>query len=261
MNSLQQVFDGLGPRKALMPFLMAGHPSREQFVRNLTEAARIADIIEVGIPFSDPLADGPVIQAAGNTALNNGTTFAAAVEMIREAKPAAPVVLMLSVNQVLAQGVTRFAARAAEAGVCGAIIPDLPFDDAGSVRDALRANGIALIAMVAPTTPYRRLEAILKAAEGFVYMISVAGVTGTRDHFERGTLEYMRRVRELSPVPVCAGFGISTPAHITQLADAADGFVVGSALIRAIDEGRDICAFLTTLRNACAGSVPQESTL
>jgi tryptophan synthase alpha chain len=261
MNRLSQAFEDLGGRKALLPFLMAGHPSPAEFTANLRKAAQVADIIEVGIPFSDPLADGPVIQAAGSKALRNGTTFSAALDMIREAQPAVPVVLMAGVNQVLAQGVSTFAAKASDAGVCGIIIPDLPFDDSYSFRAPLRNHGITLISMIAPTTPADRLSAILNEAEGFVYMISVAGVTGVREGFAGATLEYMARARELSPVPVCAGFGISSPSHIAQLVDVADGFVVGSALIRAIDDGQCALEFLTTLRNACAGAAPQESTL
>jgi tryptophan synthase alpha chain len=235
-------------RRALMPFLMSGHPNPAAFVANLRAAAEFADVIEVGVPFSDPLADGPVIQAAAAQALKHGTTLAGTLDMLRSRKAGPPVLLMLSVNQVLAGGIETFARRAAESGVSGVITPDLPFEESAQAREVFTRQGLALIAMLAPTTSTPRMRAILKAAQGFVYLISVAGVTGTRDSFPPETFDYIRRARELSPVPVCVGFGISKPAHIEQLREHADGFIVGSALIRGLDEGRSVRDILTPLK-------------
>jgi len=239
-------------RAALMPFLMSGHPTAAEFERNLAAAAEFADVIEVGVPFSDPLADGPVIQAAAAAALKQGTTLAATLEVLGKRKAGPPVVLMLSVNQVLACGFEEFAKRAASAGVSGAIIPDLPFEESGQAHELFTRHGLALIAMLAPTTSEPRMRAILGQAQGFVYLISVAGVTGTRDGFPPETLAYIQRAREASRVPVCVGFGISTPAHIAQLKDHADGFIVGSALIKALDSGRPVAEVLAPLHDACA---------
>jgi tryptophan synthase alpha chain len=239
---------------ALMPFLMAGHPTPAAFAANLAAAAEFADVIEVGVPFSDPLADGPVIQSAAAQALKHGTTLASTLDEIRSRKAGPPVVLMLSINQVLATGLEGFARRAAEAGVSGAIIPDLPFEESAQARDVFTRQGLALIAMLAPTTSEARMRAILKQAQGFVYLISVAGVTGTRDSFPPETIDYIRRACELSPVPVCVGFGISKPAHIEQLREHADGLIVGSALIRGLDEGRSVRDMLAPLKSALTGA-------
>ncbi len=238
-------------RKALLPFLMSGHPTPGTFVQNLRQAAAYADVIEVGVPFSDPLADGPVIQHAAEVALRNCTTLGSTLQALALREPGPPVVLMLSINQVLARGMQRFVAQAAEAGVSGAIIPDLPFEEAADVRAQCKRHGLSLIAMLAPTTPPGRMADILRQAQGFAYLISVAGVTGTREGFAAETAEYIRDARKLSPVPVCVGFGISKPQHIHELSENADGFIVGSALIRGIDEGRSAGDVLEPLHAAC----------
>jgi len=238
-------------RKALLPFLMAGHPTPQAFTRNLAEAADFADVIEVGVPFSDPLADGPVIQAAAAQALKHGTTLASTLEVLGSRKAGPPVVLMLSVNQVLAGGLQRFAQRAADAGVSGAIIPDLPFEEQRDVREVFTRQGLALVSMLAPTTRPGRALDILRGAQGFAYLISVAGVTGAREGFAPETIEYIRRSAAQSPVPVCVGFGISRPQHIEQLREQADGFIVGSALIRGLEQGQSVAEVLRPLREAC----------
>lgn len=238
-------------RKALLPFLMAGHPSPQAFAHNLAAAGEFADVIEVGVPFSDPLADGPVIQAAAATALKHGTTLSGTLDVLARRKAGPPLVLMLSVNQVLAGGLERFAQRAAKAGVSGAIIPDLPFEEQQEAREVFTRQGLALVSMLAPTTRPERAEAILKHAQGFAYLISVAGVTGAREGFAPETIEYIRRSAALSPVPVCVGFGISRPQHIEQLREHADGFIVGSALIRGLEQGLSVADVLRPLREAC----------
>ena len=242
-------------RKALLPFLMSGHPTPEAFAANLEAAGEFADVIEVGVPFSDPLADGPVIQEAGAQSLKNGTTLAATLETLRARKPGPPVVLMLSFNQVLAGGIEQFADRAVAAKVSGAIIPDLPFDEQDELRKMFAQREMALIAMLSPTTSEARMRQILTKAEGFAYLISVAGVTGTRDAFGEETVEYIRRAKSISPVPLCVGFGISKAQHIEQLRKSADGFIVGSALIRGLGQGSSVADILGPLRKACDGEV------
>lgn len=271
-NPIAAAFDRAraAKRRALVPFLMSGYPTREGFRAALAEAAALADVIEVGVPFSDPLADGPVIQAAAAQALKQGTTLAQTLEDIvaRTLEPQAsargqapsltlraqsgtlpPVVLMLSINQVLAGGAQNFAQRLRAAGVAGAIVPDLPHEEAGSLRAEFAAHGLELLNMLAPTTSPERTKAIAQSARGFLYLISSAGVTGTRDSFPPETLAYIKRARELSRAPVCVGFGISRPEHVKQLADA-DGFIVGSALIKAQGEGRSIKEVLQPLRQS-----------
>ncbi|MBE7490934.1 MAG: tryptophan synthase subunit alpha [Planctomycetes bacterium] len=249
-SAIQKAFDRarVSGRRALVPFLMSGYPTRGDFRAALARAATLADVIEVGVPFSDPLADGPVIQAAAARALQQGTTLAQTLEDVTGIE-GPPVVLMLSINQVLAGGAQMFAQRLKAAGVAGAIVPDLPFEEAGSLRAEFSARGLELLNMLAPTTAPDRMATIAQSARGFLYLISSAGVTGTRDTFPPETLAYIRRARELSRAPVCVGFGISRPEHIRQLADA-DGFIVGSALIKAQGEGRDIKDVLQPLHAA-----------
>lgn len=243
-------------RKALIPFLMSGHPTPQAFAANLREAARFADVIEVGVPFSDPLADGPVIQSAASKALAHGTTLEQTLHTIAESTLHVPVVLMLSVNQVLAHTPEGFARKAVAAGICGAIIPDLPHEESTGIREVFTRQGLTLVPMLAPTTGPERMKTILTGATGFVYLISVAGVTGTRDSFPPATLAYMQRAARHAKAPLCVGFGISLPSHLDQLREYADGFIVGSALIRAIDEGRSIQSVLQPLNAAAAQTSP-----
>jgi tryptophan synthase alpha chain len=254
--SLQELEAAIGRatkegRKALMPFLMSGHPTLAAFESNLAAAGEFADVIEVGVPFSDPLADGPVIQEAAAKALRNGTTLAHTLEVLQRREAGPPVVLMLSYNQVLAGGVERFAERTATANVSGAIVPDLPFEEQAEVRELFACQNLALISMLAPTTDESRMRAILEDARGFVYLISVAGVTGAREGYPPGTIEYIRKAKLLSSVPVCVGFGVSKPVHVEQLREYADGFIVGSALIRRLKDGGSITDILQPLRAAC----------
>ena len=257
LNAIKAAFEKAHSegRKALMPFLMSGHPDAEGFARNLAEAGRYADVIEVGVPFSDPLADGPVIQAAAAQALKAGTSLASTLAAIARRKSGPPVVLMLSFNQVLAHGLDEFAARLAEAGVSGAIVPDLPFEESDALQLAFTQHGLAFVSMLAPTTCASRMKTILEQAYGFVYLISVAGVTGTRDTYPSETIEYIRTAAQIARVPVCVGFGISKPQHIEQLREHAAGFIVGSALIRSIDQGGTIADILAPLREACDATI------
>lgn len=238
-------------RKALLPFLMSGHPTPEEFKRNLEQAGSFADVIEVGVPFSDPLADGPVIQAAAVTGLKNKSTLASTLEVIRNRADDTPVVLMLSFNQVLAGGVDNFAAKLKDTGVSGAIIPDLPFGESDEIHDIFTRQGLVQISMLAPTSSHDRRRQILRQARGFVYLISVTGVTGTREGYPPETVNYIRHVTEHADVPTCVGFGISRREHIGQLREHTDGFIVGSALIGGIGEGRSVADVLKPLREAC----------
>ncbi|MCE9582774.1 MAG: tryptophan synthase subunit alpha [Planctomycetes bacterium] len=219
-------------RPALMPYLCAGFPDGATF-RSLLQAAADAgaDLVEIGIPFSDPIADGPAIQHASNDALIAGTTPAKALEWSRKFDGAVKVVMTYA-NVVLARGAKRFFAGAAKAGFSGAIVPDLTPEGARlHVEDA---SGLDLIPMVAPTTTPGRLRKLVAGRGGFVYLVSVAGVTGARKDLPPGLEAFVKRVRRVTPRPVCVGFGIATPAHAAAVGRFADGVIVGSALVNVI---------------------------
>ena len=238
-------------RKALVPFLMSGYPTAHVFAANLADASKFADVIEVGVPFSDPLADGPVIQAAAAESLKQGTTLRSTLETLMNREDGPPVVLMLSFNQVRAHSFDGFAKQCVNARVSGAIVPDLPFEESGELKQVFAQHGLVLISMLAPTTSPARQKAILEEALGFAYLISVAGVTGARRAYAPETVEYIRKAAALASVPVCVGFGISKPEHIEQLREHADGFIVGSALIKKIQQGGSVAEVLAPLRQAC----------
>ena len=236
--SLESAFNGHGRAAALMPYLMGGYPSIDESVEcGLAAADAGADLLELGIPFSDPLADGPVIHAAGTAALAAGATPHAVLGACERLAARVPVVLMVYANIVLTAGAEAFALRAAAAGAAGLIVPDLPFDEADAVRAACDAEGLALIPLVAPTTTPERIAAIGAGARGFVYTVSLTGTTGERAELPPGLTETVERVRAATEVPVAVGFGISTAEHARAVAEIADGVIVGSRIVRAAGEG------------------------
>ncbi|HEX2104351.1 MAG TPA: tryptophan synthase subunit alpha [Solirubrobacteraceae bacterium] len=238
---IADAFAGSGKRAALMPYLMGGFPDLE-VSRAIGEAYADggADLVELGVPFSDPLADGPVIQAAGTRALAAGTTVAAVIELAGALAERLPVVLMCYANLLMARGVERFAADVAAVGASGLIVPDLPLEEADDTLAACDAAGLALVPLVAPTTPDDRLAAIGARARGFLYTVSVTGTTGERAALSDTFAGVVARARAHTSVPVALGFGIATPEHAAQAADAgADGVIVGSRLVRAAGEAGD----------------------
>lgn len=225
-------------RAALIPYITAGFPRLDrlpEMVRALSEAG--ADIIEIGIPFSDPLADGPVLQAASTAALKQGIRIADILRVVgdlRRTIPAlAPLVFLTYVNPVYRFGVDAFAKAARDAGVCGLIIPDLPWVEGQAVRQAVKGHEMAVIPLVAPTSNPAHLRAI-RSARGFVYGVSVTGVTGARQSVDSGVADLVARVKKVVPLPVAIGFGISTPEQARDVGRLADGVIVGSALVEAI---------------------------
>jgi tryptophan synthase alpha chain len=196
-----------------------------------------ADLVELGIPFSDPLADGPVIHAAATEALGAGATPHGVLRVCEQLAARVPVVLMVYANVVMTAGVEGFALRAAAAGASGLIVPDLPHDEAGELRAACDAEGLALVPLVAPTTTPERIAEIGADARGFVYTVSLTGTTGERAELPPGLTETVARVRAASTVPVAVGFGISTADHARAVAEIADGVIVGSRVVRAAGEG------------------------
>jgi tryptophan synthase alpha chain len=225
-------------RAALMPYLMGGYPSLEESGRIGEACVRAgADVLELGMPYSDPLADGPVIHEAGSRALAAGANVAGVLEVARTLAPSVPVVLMCYANMVMAPGVDAFVARLARTGACGLIVPDLPGEEAAETLAACDAHGIALVPLVAPTTTPERLAEIGARARGFLYTVSVVGTTGERAALSDRFAEVVSRAKASTAVPVALGFGISTPEHACQAADAgADGVIVGTRLVRAAGE-------------------------
>jgi tryptophan synthase alpha chain len=237
-DRIAAAFASHGRRAALIPYIVGGYPTMADSVRvGEACAAAGADVLEIGVPFSDPLADGPVIHAAATEALRRGATVAGVLGVCEALAGRLPVVLLIYANLVLAPGAAAFAARAARAGAAGLIVPDLPYDEAGELRDACDAEGLALVPLVAPSTPAERVEGIAREARGFVYTVSVAGTTGERADLPPGLEELVGRVRAASRLPVAVGFGIASPAHARRVADVADGVVVGSRVVRAAGDG------------------------
>jgi tryptophan synthase alpha chain len=220
--------------RPLVPFLTAGYPDEPTFVRLLAAASRAGcPIVEIGIPFSDPVADGPLIQASSQQALRGGMTLRRALELAQDAsrRDSAVLVLMSYVNPILAFGAERFAAAAEQAGIVGVIVPDVPFEESRQMRAVLAARGIAWIDMVAPTSGEERVARIAATAEGFLYLVSLTGVTGVRATLAAGVPEFVARVRARTELPLYLGFGISDREQAAAAARIADGVIVGSALI------------------------------
>jgi tryptophan synthase alpha chain len=235
---IESAFADNGKRAALMPYLMGGYPDLETSRAAIEAAVEAgADLIELGIPFSDPLADGPVIHAAGTAALRAGVTPPDVLELCKQVAGRAPIVLMVYANVVLVDGADSFARRAAEAGAAGLIVPDLPQDEADAVRAACDAAGIALVPLVAPSSTPERIAEVGRNARGFVYCVSLAGTTGERDSLPPGLSDLVERVRAASSVPVAVGFGISKADQAAAVGELADGVIVGSRVVRASGEG------------------------
>jgi tryptophan synthase alpha chain len=236
--SIASAFADTGKAAALMPYLMGGYPGIEESIEcGLAAAGAGADLIELGIPFSDPLADGPVIHAAGTAALEAGATPHAVLGVCERIAERVPVVLMVYANIVLTAGAEAFALRAAAAGASGLIVPDLPFDEADAVRAACDAEGLALVPLVAPTSTPERIAEIGAGARGFVYTVSLTGTTGERGELPPGLADTVERVRAATEVPVAVGFGISTAEQAAAVGELADGVIVGSRIVRAAGEG------------------------
>jgi tryptophan synthase alpha chain len=249
-------------RAALMPYMMSGFPDRESALAIAAAYADSgADLIELGVPFSDPLADGPTIHAAATAALEGGATLAGALEVCRSVSDRVPVVLMVYVNMVLAHGgATEFARLALAAGAAGAIVPDLPLGEAEDVRETFTGAGLALVPLVAPTTAPPRRAQICEAARGFVYVVSTVGTTGERTEVPASLAALVEATKADAHTPVAVGFGIGTAAQAAEVGKIADGVIVGSRLVRAAaeaggpEEAADaVAGFLSEARLALAG--------
>jgi tryptophan synthase alpha chain len=235
---------------ALVAFLTAGYPSAKLFREHLAAVAAAADVVEIGVPFTDPMADGVTIQRSSQEALKQGVSLRWILAELRAMqRPAAPLILMSYLNPLLNHGYARLAADAAEAGVCGFIVPDLPYDEGEELRAALERTGVALVQMVTPVTTDARLAQVCAASQGFVYAVTMTGTTGKNVAVPESVVDYLGRVRRVAGhVPVCAGFGIRAREQVERLRGHVDGVVVGSALVEVLERGEDPTTWLRALR-------------
>ena len=250
-------------RKALAPFVTAGDPDIDTTVAVLAALARSgAALCELGVPYSDPIADGPVIQASYTRALGKGLTLAGVFDAARRATAAGamPILAMASYSLIFRRGIDRFVADAQAAGLAGFVVPDLPLEESDDLDTACRAAGLALVRLVTPTTPPDRAAAIARKSTGFLYCVSVAGVTGARTDLPAGLVDRVRWLKTQTDVPILVGFGISSPEQVRAVAAVADGAIVGSALVRLVAESAgkprdallaDVDRFVADLAAAC----------
>jgi tryptophan synthase alpha chain len=234
---------------ALVAYLTAGYPQRERFRAHVQALADAADVIEVGVPFTDPMADGVTIQRASLAALAQGVSLAWILEELKSLSGIrAPLLLMSYLNPLLAFGIGPLAESAAAAGVSGFIVPDLPLDESSDLRAALEERQLALVQMVTPVSGPQRLAQLCARSHGFVYAVTMTGTTGKQVAVPDEVLEYLDRVRASSPLPVCAGFGIRGREQVERLRGHVDGVVIGSALVELLERGEDPVPWLRQLR-------------
>ena len=235
---------------ALIAFLTAGYPDLDTFVEVLEQIEAEADAVEIGVPFTDPMADGVTIQRSSHAALENGVSLTWILDQLaaRETEPAAPLLLMSYLNPLLAFGYERLAVRACEVGVSGFIVPDLPFEESAPFRACLEPQGLALVQLVTPATPAERLAELCGHSQGFVYAVTRTGITGGEVDIPEELTSYLGAVKKRSRVPVCAGFGVRSREQVARIARHADGVIVGSALVEALERGSSPGDFLAGLR-------------
>ena len=239
-------------RTALVAFITAGYPDAGKFLDVLARVASAADAVEIGVPFSDPMADGVTIQRSSEQAIAQGVTLRWILDRLGEKKSplAAPVLLMSYLNPLLAFGYEALARRARACGISGFLVPDLPFEESAPLKAALDAEGLALVQFVTPATSDERIATITAASQGFVYAVTRTGITGGAQALPAELAAYLDRVRKVSPLPVCAGFGVREGSQVREIGAHADGVIVGSALVEALERGEDPAAFLNGLRQA-----------
>jgi tryptophan synthase alpha chain len=250
-------------RKALAPFVTAGDPDADTTVAVLQTLDKAgASLCELGVPYSDPIADGAVIQASYTRALGKGFTLAGVFDVAKRASAdcSMPILAMASYSLIFRRGIDRFVADAVAAGLAGFVVPDLPLEESDDLDAACRKAGLALVRLVTPTTPPERAEAIAKKSTGFLYCVSVAGVTGARTDLPPGLVDRVKWLKTKTDVPILVGFGISGPDQVRGVAAVADGVIVGSALVRRIAEAAgasreqmlaDVAAYTGDLAAAC----------
>jgi tryptophan synthase alpha chain len=237
-------------RTGLVAFITAGYPDPKRFVATLRDVSKASDVVEIGVPFSDPMADGMTIQRSSFKAIENGVTLKWIFTALENATAefTAPLVMMSYLNPLLAFGYERLAEKALKTGICAFIVPDLPFEESDELRHALEAKGIGLIQLVTPATPVARLKKLAAASKGFLYAVTITGITGGESGLPADLAGYLDTVSDLSSLPVCAGFGIRGAKDVANVGRHASGAIVGSALVEVLENGADPAAFLDSLR-------------
>jgi len=237
-------------RTGLVPFITAGYPDPATFGASLQAIAEVGDVVELGVPFSDPMADGMTIQRSSFAAIENGVNLSWIFEQldVLEGNVDAPLVMMSYLNPLLAFGYEKLAVRAQETGVCAFIVPDLPYEESADISAALDAEGVGLIQLVTPATPPERLQLLAGASRGFLYAVTITGITGGDTGLPADLAGYLDGVTAASPLPVCAGFGIRTAEDVVNVGRHAAGAIVGSALVEVLERGEDPGNFLRQLR-------------
>jgi tryptophan synthase alpha chain len=239
-----------GAKPALVAFLTAGYPEPREFLKTLRAVAGAADAVEIGVPFSDPMADGITIQRSSQHAIEKGVSLQWILDELarRDFELPAPVLLMSYLNPLLAYGYAALAERAAQVGVSGFIVPDLPYEESAPLAAALEPRGLALVQLVTPATPAERLKRVCAASQGFVYAVTRTGITGGESTLPPETADYLAAVKAASRLPVCAGFGVRRADQVRLIGQHADGVIVGSALVEVLERGDNAAAFLQALR-------------
>jgi len=237
-------------RTGLVPFITAGYPDPDIFASSLQAIAEVGDVVELGVPFSDPMADGMTIQRSSFAAIANGVTLAWIFDQLDPLQGSidAPLIMMSYLNPLLAFGYAKLASRARETGVCAFIVPDLPYEESAEISAALDAEGAGLIQLVTPATPADRLKLLANASRGFLYAVTITGITGGSSGLPPDLAGYLDEVSAVSPLPVCAGFGIRTAQDVDSVGKHAAGAIVGSALVEVLERGEDPAAYLRQLR-------------
>lgn len=238
-----------GGKPALVAFITAGYPEPKEFLTTLRAVAGAANAVEIGVPFSDPMADGITIQRSSQHAIERGVSLSWILDELgrRDFELPAPVLLMSYLNPLLAYGYEALAKRAAEVGVSGFIVPDLPYEESAPFAAALAPHGLALVQLVTPATPPERLKRLCAASQGFVYAVTRSGITGGESTLPPETASYLAAVKAAATIPVCAGFGVRRRDQVELIGQHADGVIVGSALVEVLEKGDDPAAFLGSL--------------
>ncbi len=237
-------------RTGLVPFITAGYPDPDTFASSLQAIAEVGDVVELGVPFSDPMADGMTIQRSSFAAIENGVTLTWIFDQLDPLQGSidAPLIMMSYLNPLLAFGYAKLARRARETGVCAFIVPDLPYEESAEISAALDAEGAGLIQLVTPATPADRLKLLASVSRGFLYAVTITGITGGSSGLPPDLAGYLDEVSAVSPLPVCAGFGIRTAQDVDSVGKHAAGAIVGSALVEVLERGEDPAAYLRQLR-------------
>ena len=235
---------------ALIPFLTAGYPNPSKFIDTLVEVCSLGDVVEIGVPFSDPMADGMTIQRSSFSAIEKGVTLAWIFDQLEgyDGKLGAPLVMMSYLNPLLAFGYEELSLRAKQLGICAFIVPDLPLEESEEIRSCLEENGVGLIQLVTPATPDNRIKMLSEVSKGFLYAVTITGITGGKSGLPEDLTKYLDKVSSIASLPVCAGFGIRTKEDVIAVGNHAAGAIVGSALVEILEQGEDPSTFLSSLK-------------